>query len=327
MHAINLCFCVSVRFMDGVPDDVLNIVRKRSTKSQNSRFPFKLKALLDWAGKDEKKSEICGCGWINNTIFFLDKIKLAELFEIKSNTINQNLKDLGFSQAMPRNGKLTYYTHPNIHINSKPEDLEAIKYNERPKISNLPYLNFFGVYVALLEDIILYGLTDKEITAFKHNVIVNWEKIIKPLHLFAISYEEFTESFEEQAGVCNDPYALQEALTSRNPGVIDIIDFAKFMARFGPFDNIIFKLGKFQQIIPDIRIDMTQLGTISSFFGCTYHNCFSFKLNCGEYHCYNLPHIGSSSNYLQNEENERFQSWQVALQNTSLLQSQIGFMF
>ncbi|EAX89595.1 hypothetical protein TVAG_485690 [Trichomonas vaginalis G3] len=313
--------------MDEIPEEIRNIILKRSNKSQNSKFPFKLKTLLDWVGENENRKKKCGCSWVDDRIFSLDKAKISEIMDLKLNTLNSNLRDLGFTQALPRKEGITFWQHPNVRKNSSEEEINSIKYMDKPALENLNSLNFFGVYNVLLNNITLFGMTENEIVAFKRNVITTWEKIIKPNHVFAVSKKELTDSFGGQAGFCNDPYALQEALTTKVTAVIDINDFAIFMARFDPFENIIFKLDKFQQLIPDLRVKMTQIGSISSFFAKTYHNCFSFQMSGGEYHCYNLPHVGSTANYLQNEDGERFQSWTMALQSTSILQSQTGFFF
>ena len=311
--------------MEEIPENILFEVRKRSTKNQSSRFPNRLKILLDWVGRDPDRGKIAGCGWKSSTTFFMDKTVLCSVLDVKQNTLNVNLKELGFEQCEAKKGNLTFWRNPLFTEESQREDVFKIKNITKNIVDPNDGFHIEGVFATLLDDIRLFGMSERETSLFKRLVIEMWLNLLQSRVLFAISLREFTDVLEEKVGLSADNYSLLEALHTKIPDVIDINDFAVFLARFGPFDNIIFKLGKLQQVIPDLRLESTQFGTISSFFSNTFDNCFSFQCQGGEYHCYNLPNIGSSSNYIINEDGEQFQSWQMALMNTNLLQNQMPF--
>ena len=304
-----------------IPKQLLEKIRKRSNRNEESRFPHKLWALLNWVNEKPERSEICGCGWFDDEIFFLNKDIICNILDIKLNTFNVNLKTLGFEQAKPRKSGITYWKNPSFTKNSNIEFLQQIRnpFNQNSEFSILkPKIR--AVYLTLLEKLELYYLSNTEILCFKSYVINYWEIFFPNKFIFAVSYSLFCKVFEEKSIKQHDFYILRESLSLQTQDVVSIMDFAVLLSRFGPFDSIIFKIAQFQQILNDLRIDYGTFRYISSFFSPTYHNCFKFSYTVGEYHCYNLPLVHSRSEYLVDEDHNRFNSWQSALQNSNLLQ-------
>jgi len=304
-----------------MPKELLSKIRKRSNRNEASRFPYKLWSLLEWAGTDPARGEVCGCGWVNETVFFLNKPQLCQVMEIKVNTMNVNLNNLGFYQADARKGEKTFWTNDKFSAKSSPDSLQSIRTVE----SHVSYPEgqyfFRAVYLPLLDSMTLYKLSNSEISSFKVNVVNMWESLFHSKFVFAVSLKDFIRAFEEKACLYHDYYVFQEALDLKTPNTVEILEFAIFLARFGPFDSLIYKLNQLQQIIPEVRQETNPQRSIQSFFAPTFHNCFRFSLSIGEYHCYNIPHISSNSNFLIDEEERRYSSWQIALQNQNLLSS------
>ena len=110
-----------------IPESILNKIRKRSNRSEQTRFPYKIFSLLEWAGKDEQKSQKAGCGWITDTEFFINKSKLCEVLGVKINTLNVNLKDLGFEQCDAKQKNLTFWENPLFSETMTAEDAFLVR--------------------------------------------------------------------------------------------------------------------------------------------------------------------------------------------------------
>lgn len=312
-----------------LPADLIQKIQTRSNRKEQSRFPYKLWRLLAWAGQDKEKAALCGCGWTNEEEFFIHKKILAKVLNLKTNTLNVNLKTLGFVQSRQRNGDTTFWKNKGFTAVSCVQDMERIR-NARCKPESLQNLDIRAVNLPLLEELQLYMLDEHQICLFKKNVITDWERLVGSKLIFAIALPDFmnalTDKLQNAAGsmVFNDLYAVQQLLAPRVPNVIDIFDFAVFLARFGPFNNVPVKIFQFQQILSEIRPDffMYNAPSLTSYFSQTFHNCFRFQLpQIGEYHCYNLPHISSSSPFLVDEDGTTYSNWQMML-NANLFLTQ-----
>ncbi|OHT02352.1 hypothetical protein TRFO_07209 [Tritrichomonas foetus] len=304
--------------VQGLPDDLKAIISHRSTRNEKSRFPHKLFSLLQWAGFDEHRSRIAGCGWVNNDEFFLDKNVLCENMEIKKNTLNVNLKSLGFVQVRNHDKSRSYYRNDSFKKESTEEDFEKIR-----KTTNVDLFIYRAIHMPLLEDIELYGMDMEEIRLFKKEVIKKWESLVGKV-VFAIGFIDFMKLLKAnlQNHIFSDLAIIKQTLYPRNIGIIDIFDFAVFLARFGPFENVQLKLYQYQTILNELRPDLFASGSPSviSFFGPNFHNCFSFRHpHSGEYHCYNLPLKNLNEEFLVDEDGLRFPNWQKVIQMNPFL--------
>ncbi|OHS93165.1 hypothetical protein TRFO_11976 [Tritrichomonas foetus] len=302
-----------------IPQNILSFVRSRSTRSENTRFPYKLNVILTWVGADEEKSENAGCGWISHEEFFIDKSKLCEVMNVKLNTLNVNLKTLGFKQTRPREGNKTYYKNDEMSFNSENTTFSRIR-NSRCKPEALLNLQLPAVYLPCLEPLHLFMMDRKSIDQFKKCVIDKWEELVGGKLIFAVPLKDFIKALEINLNdtLFTDTYVIQQALVPRIPNVMDIFDFAVFLARFGPFENIQTKMNQYQGIfMSDFYFSSNSLSTS---FSDTFHNCFRFSLlQVGEYHCYNLPLVSTTAYFLIDEDGICYPSWSEMLQRNYFL--------
>lgn len=299
-----------------LPPEIKTIVSQRANRNEKSRFPHKLFSLLQWSGHDQSRAEISGCGWISDDEFFLDKNLICHHMQIKLNTLNVNLKTLGFVQTRPRKDNLSYFKNSKsiFKSQSNEEHLEKIRKEEKESIVAIQR----GFEMPLLSDIELYGMTKSEIDEFKREVIITWESIVGEM-IFAIGLVDFMNKLSShlQKQVYCNMTVIKLVLCPRTPNVMEIYDFAVFLARFGPFQNSQLKIYQYGTILNELRPDLATRGSISpiSFFGPNFDNCFSFRHpNCGEYHCYNLPLKKHNTEFLIDEDGVKFKSWQKVIQ-------------
>lgn len=297
-----------------VPESIINFIRKRSSRNEQTRFPYKLFLLLAWAGKDPQKCKNTGCGWVSDTEFFIDKEKLCELMDVKLNTLNVNLKTLGFEKSRSRKDNRNYFKNEGFSFCNTANGFERIR-NSRCKPEALLNLNLSAVYLPCLEPLKLFMMTEQEINQFKHEVIKTWEEIVDLKLVFAITLNDFMKYLNSYL---EDKILVGLALTPRVPDVWDILDFAIFLARFGPFNNIRYKLSQYQDLINNISIGFNTYSP--NYFSDTFHNCFRFHLSqTGEYHCYNLPLVSINTPFLADEDGVLYPSWNKMLQQNHFL--------
>ena len=204
-----------------VPDSIINFIRKRSSRNEKSRFPYKLSILLSWAGKEPQRWKNAGCGWVSDTEFFIDKSKICELMNVKLNTLNVNLKTLGFEKSQSRKDNRTFFKNEGFYFNAM--RFESIR-NSRCKPESLLNLNLSAVYLPCLEPLKLFMMTEQEINQFKHDVIKKWEEIVGLKLVFAVPLSDFLKSLKYYLDdkAFFDLQSTQQALAPRYPNVWEI---------------------------------------------------------------------------------------------------------
>lgn len=113
-------------------------------------------------------------------------------------------------------------------------------------------------------------------------------------------------------------------LITKSPNIIDIFDFAVFMARFGPFEDIHVKLSDFRIVMDDLSKDGIFQNT--PYTQMSFHNCFRFVLTRdGEFHCYNIPTFHSNAAYLIDEDGTAYQNWGKMLEQNPFIKNEDMF--
>jgi hypothetical protein len=128
---------------------------------------------LSWSGRDQKKGQRVGCGWVSDTEFFINKTKLCDILQIKLNTLNVNLRQLGFERVQSREGGISYWKNSGFSISAAPETFERIR-NSRCKPDSLMNLSVRAVYLPILEDLQLFMVNDREVKPFKKDAVELW---------------------------------------------------------------------------------------------------------------------------------------------------------
>ena len=308
-----------------LPEALISEIRKRSNRTETSRFPYKLWKLLSWAGRDITRGERCGCGWISENEFFISKSRLCEVLNIKLNTLNVNLKTLGFEQSKSRHGDKTFWKNPAFSASST-ENFQRVR-NSRCKPESLINLSIKAVYMPVLEPLQLYMMSTSDANLFKKSVVDWWEILVGSKLVFAVAMTDFINMLSRklcvQAHGSEVHNLIQQVFVVKTVGVIDIFDFALFLARFGPFNSIQDKLLQFQEIINQIQASNSVImfqSSLSESFSLTFHNCFRFQIpTTGEYHCYNLPLVDKQAQFLVDEDGAMYRSWRHMLEQNKFL--------
>lgn len=299
---------------DTPPPEILDELRKHSNRSEGSRFPYKLRTVLNWVGDSDGRWLECGCRWDGESSFLLIKARLCELMKIKMNTLNVNLRCSGFIQVPSdrRFGKpITCWTHPHFTRQANAEDLNTIRL---VRGYNLMVRDFptCAVFTTTLEALRLFGLSDRDVRKVKLNISQLWQHIVGVGNVvFAMTVSDFITAVGK---IDSDLQSVMHTVMETHIkgdvfGVVDIFWFAKTLSRFGPFESLAEKVAKFN----DAR-DISTTTEIKDYYGQTYHNCF--RLPCrpmGEAHFYNDPLKTASESYVVDDEGARYRDWEEAI--------------
>ena len=108
-----------------LPNDIQQILKRKSSRDPSSRFSTKLHILLNFVqnSNDKEMEERVGCAWVTDEEFRLNKRVIANILGIKLNTLNVNLHALGFIQQKHSKDGWTLWKRPNFTRNSLGNDL------------------------------------------------------------------------------------------------------------------------------------------------------------------------------------------------------------
>jgi hypothetical protein len=204
-----------------------------------------------------------------------------------------------------------------------------------------------ALYLPGLDDVRLFlqSSTPGDLARFKTESIHTWIDLVGVKSIWAISLQDFVARAArrfcqplEQAQAPSEfvAYLKEHALdmietaqlmigyvlTHHSPRIVEIADFLRLLARFGPED---FMLEKIHQLLcnsqacgewfqPDVQ-KFDQGKPMTGSYSNTFANCFVIKrsLGGGMCHVYNLVNAGTQGGFLVDEIGKKFLSWQAVL--------------
>jgi hypothetical protein len=313
----------------GLPLEIQQMVKRKSSRDPMSRFSSKLHNLLKYAGDDANLQEFIGAGWVSSDRFRLNKKRLIEVMEIKLNTLNVNLKDLKFRQLAYDQQGWTIWERQGFTRSSTLDDLADVRGEKVIQPEALPEILADDSQMSKLSGIhdIVLGITDASaVILFKRFVMSIWEELIPsngskftaaPDDFFGAAAERFRASHQKLE---NSLVILKTVFVSFDPNQFSILDFAKFMAKFGPEETLMQKIGSLLKASNDnnnwLKIGRDQGNTdpkegMIGYFDENEHNCF--VLNWGKGKCervYNMVDVPFGGAFLVDSGGRKCLSWQ-----------------
>lgn len=312
-----------------LPSEIQAMLKRKSSRDPNSRFSNKLHMLLDYAGDDTILQENIGCGWIGDCSFRINKKKLTQIMEIKINTLNVNLKDLQFHQTQADQKGWTNWERPGFTRLSTPDELADVRSDK----GNNPNIDKpLGMIdddnqtnkLAALRDINIGASTMEEIQTFKKNTLSIWEEIMStdkstatPFDILRLAAERFRIKHQK---VENAFKVIQAMFVCSDPNVLTIIDFAKFMSKFGPEATLMEKIDSLVKssnanndwlcVKPATLSPLMNNQKLFGYFDEVEHNCVILHRNNEEIRIWNMVNISPPEAYLVDSNGERYKSWQ-----------------
>jgi hypothetical protein len=346
-------------FLPLIPLELRDFPRTKVREHPERGLAYYLWHILQWAGDDRSRQDNVGCGWRTENEFFLDKVRFCDLFQIRINTLNFKLRRLGgFRQTDVKKGTRTFWTCAGFSPNATAGVLEEID-RHRNVDRNAQRVTLLALFLPTLEDIRLFTSLPHEVARFRTEALTIWTDLVGE-GIWAIPFDEFVgkavdhfcQSLSGSLGGLTEvertefsEYLLANRLDLRltaysmiahvmthdNPRLLQITDFHKFLARFGPEDCVLEKIhqllccsqafgGWFQP--GEQQFDQTKQMTGS--YSNTYANCFVIRRAQGHtYHIYNLANASTTTSYLQDEVGKKFLTWHNVFESfTAVVQPQ-----
>jgi serine/threonine protein kinase len=119
-----------------LPENIRDILRRKSSRDPNSRFTTKLQVLLSYTSQYPALREQVGIHWTTDEEFRINKSVLSSVMGIKLNTMNVNLRDLKFEQSDRNKDGWTSWKRPGFTRQSEPPDLSMQSASIAPSRAN-----------------------------------------------------------------------------------------------------------------------------------------------------------------------------------------------
>lgn len=268
--------------MEALPPNIQAMLKRKSSRDPNSRFANKLHMLLNYAENDPIKQEFIGACWTDGGNFKINKKRLIQIMDIKLNTLNVNLKDLKFQQMHSDQSGWTLWRRDGFTPDSTIDDIVDAKPDKSQNSNFEPsllsnesfHLDEFGSFqtttpmppsttgtpaifndeiqqskLAVLKDISIVKCDLSHVQLFKRIVISIWEELIdSPIQKLSTSPTEFIGQAAIRFRASHQKLENAKEILSRificsDSSQLTIADFAKFMARFGPEETLMQKVG------------------------------------------------------------------------------------
>jgi hypothetical protein len=281
-----------------------------------------------YAGDQLEKQDAVGVGWITDTTFKINKKRLGLIMDIKQNTLNVNLKDLKFHQVQQSSDGWTIWERPGFTRHSTCDDLLEIPAGPATEKST-PFSIPDEMQLAKLTMLrgMTFGWTDVALAqTFKRFTISIWEELVQTSSAkYIANAAEFLAAAAERFRVSrqkldNALSILRVIFVIPDPTQLTLLDFAKFMAKFGPEETLMQKIDSLLKSsnnnenwlkISEGPPQIVASGPIYGYFDENEHNCFIIR-RLGELddRIYNILNAPATDDYLIDGTGFRYSSWQ-----------------
>ena len=313
-----------------LPQNVLNFIQHRSTRSQNSRFVKKLHLLLSYSNSSSEIEEEFGVKWVDDEEFRINKKKVCEVLDLKLNSLNVNLKKLQFIQTQADKHGWTQWKRYGFNR----KDAILLIEDQSPEIETEQFLNS-NSETNLSNDLNLNQnsnfeipfnigiLSEDRIQLFNNYIILLWQEIVESHSIQNVSFSFFMTKEAKRLQLPNqsfdNSYSIISSILSPNDiSTIKFIDFYKFMAMFGPENTSMNKIsslldssyfsGKWLYFGYQIE-EIQKYTNLFALFDENEPNCLLFHTPEKIYRVYNLPDIDSNQNYIIDENGIIYKDW------------------
>lgn len=302
-----------------LPPEVQAILRRKSSRDPASQFTPKLHTLLTLSTESPQREDELGLGWLGNNEFRMNKKLVGEIMGIKINTLNVNLKNLGFKQTQRDKDGWTHwqkadFTKDNCGISSMDDQQKQKRCKSQIGASNLTYSGRIGPDIPIREQIE---------TSFRNECKKVW------CSLFSVNKESYpVNDFipaaarilkQERQPQNNAESVLKAIIHPRQDsnGFVTFQDFCRFLAMFGPPKSSMLKIasllehsnntGNWLTFLPETQ----QPNTFYGAFDPITPNCLVLhKKNGTEIKIYNKPQIEADGTcYLVDSMGREYSNW------------------
>lgn len=321
-----------------LPPEIQQILKRKSSRDPASRFSSKLHMLLTYVTKNPQREDDIGLCWVNENEFKMNKKILIQIMGIKLNTLNVNLRDLGFTQVMhDKDGwtqwKRSGFTRSEFNMTTKEGDVIQVASKKKRVASETVPLPVDPYVGSPFSNPIKLGTVkpDSEETFFMRagqiwNEMFPGTSFQTPVPTNTLVSQAARRFKQQEQPLDNAQEVIQAIISpSRTIPTSTFVDLCRFLAMFGPENTIMLKIasllscsnnsGNWLQF--DENPTMTPSYTVG-YFDKNEPNCLVIKHNGITSRVWNNPLIDAFGNYLTDENNRRYVQWEEYFQQNPL---------
>jgi hypothetical protein len=219
-----------------LPLDIQAILKRKSSRDPSSRFSSKLWAILSHVARFPSFEQNLGVGWAEDDVFKLHKRTLASLLDIKLNTLNVDLRDLGFKQQQHDKDGWTHWKHDGFTRNASscPDDPPLPMMTILRPIAPIPTLFDLGPCSKLM------------LEQFFQQTSLMWRELSGSSTMPVESswfVRRAAERFRQETQPIQNAIDVLTAIIASTPDGSTTYDhFARLMAMFGPEKSLMLKI-------------------------------------------------------------------------------------
>lgn len=316
-----------------LPENIQEIVYRRSTRDPQSRFARKLHVLLSYVSGNPELEEEIGLGWVSDTIFQICKMKLLKVMKIKLNTLNVNLKIGKFLQLHCDKPGWTRWKRDGFSKRECIMDSSIPSSNENNEIE-LEEWKQDSAQPSQTTDIHIGKLAPELVETVYQQALKEWIEVLGSDFTDKIDTSFFIPQIAKRYCAPKQPYqnafeVLLAIFAPQDTSYVRFIDFYKFYAFFGPSETIMLKIASL--------LEVATSGTHWMYFGLVPNNVSIYghiddnESNCLVIHgpnntvtkIWNNPTKNSNENYIIDQNDQEYESWVQYFQIHPILDNNI----
>ena len=324
-----------------LPPEIQAALKRKSSRDPNSRFPRKLHMLLTYLATDPQLESEIGLSWISDTEFKMNKKNVAKVMGIKLNTMNVNLRDLGFEQLQHDKGGWTQWKRANFtrtSIGTEPitetnSNNAGVNYMQnglpqpmsipppKPRMNKQKSKAYMPDPCANLR---LGQIGPMDEDTFRKNVDEIWQKLSSdPQIQTDIFIRNAADYFKQPEQPLDNAIEVIKAIVDPHGSkpVIDKADLFRFLAMFGPDKTAMLKIASLLlcsnnngnwltfENPPEHQMQLIPGTPFTGSFDLNEPNCLVLRYPNAIKRIWNHPTIDAFGTYLFDERGNKFQAW------------------
>ena len=307
-----------------LPVDIQEVLKRKSSRDPNSRFARKLHALLSYVeATDPKLVDEFGIGWIDDQVFRIFKPRLLGVMGIKLNTLNVNLRDLGFIQLQGDQRLPGWTIWRKDGFTKRTYQLPRMA----PGMVQLPDNDVFNPHLRPFpvadRPIEVGHVSPQQIDELHRMVAQEWTELVGSDHdlVCAASYvvgRAATRYKQPKQPQQNAFDVLRAILAPQDKMEITFPDFFRFMAMFGPADTVMLKIHSLLEVAtagnPWLYFGITpgiEETGMYAYFDEAEPNALVIHDGKGNEKVWNLPLVSARDDfhYIEDKDGRKYGSW------------------
>ena len=296
-----------------LPLHIISALKRKSSRDPNSRFSKKLHLLLSYVEENPTLAEEIGLEWTSETQFRLNKKLTCQIMGIKLNTLNVNLKDLGFKQLQHDKNGWTRWERDGFCKSLPLQETTTESHSHvKPHYNKpIPHIQIGNCSQSVIEQ---FYETVSHIWASLFNCPINEHISINKFYdATAIAFKQPEQPYENAFEV------IQAIILPYDRNYMNFYDLYRFLAMFGPKNTIMLKISILLSYSNStgnwLHFVQEPSDPLIPFYGSfdeSEPNCLVIRYRTGQIlRAWNLPFIeASGGSYIIDEKQNKYNNWE-----------------